>query len=543
MCAVMRGTDFKEGQFVGIRVARIPRRRDGLRRLALVCSSDAPAFSPGATDSSKGRGSEKIETVWVEGSAKPVPRRGNEVTKQLTGEMIRQLEILKRFVQVRTVAPGATSSGPATRSSMVHYIVIPKIKRSPDSMIRGAGLTAAADVRGSALERFATLSGRMIEQLERHGRVRIKETPGLASIGGAAAAQETQIVVRPLPLLNAMLIAGPPEIRSTLESDDVEYVVEAAELKFRVPDPNVPTMVGGKPRLWHLEQLPEITRDSHDSNDESKPWIGIADSGIGMKLRNGPEFSNRTVEFAEFDSSGNQVPSAPHRDVSPKSHGSSVAALAAGNNYGVAKNANLAVALCLDHNLAADDPNQVIEALNWLVGLLLEKGGNAVKVINCSFTAGTGANSLPSLTFESVINTIRSMGVCVVSAIGNMGAGTHGSPANYVGVIGVGAVDKHGQLASFSSHGYVNRTNGSKDFKPDFVTYGVDVPTLTRDHLPCHQTGTSFASPIIAGYATKVAGSGVPGASVHDQVVNALRGLGMQITIGKRPHRGDCYRL
>jgi hypothetical protein len=514
--AVMEPKTLREGERVRI-----------LSRLAETSSTSPPA---------------RVPRVWIEGSPHPVPRRGDNIDARLTGELLAEIDFLRRFIDVQPENPHRGTSSPSSRVGTVSFVVIPRIPPVKHNGIRGASLAAAADEGRRRTERFEESTNHLIGRLrERFGPVHLSTTGTAPLIIGAELEKNAPIEVRPLARLKVLLVDGPSEMQSIFESGEVDGFIRAAELTFSVPDVAPPKPAPKEPDLWHLTQLSAIGGNGEASADVEQPWIGIADTGIGEILVNkhNGEFAGRKVLFAEFDSDGNEVPGATYQDVHSGSHGSSIAVLAAGNTYGIAKNANLAVALCLDHNIEAKT-NQVLGALQWLTDTLVEKGGNAVKVINCSF--GVNSPGKPARIFESIIKTIQAEDIHVVSSIGNTGPGTTTSPGNFEGVIGVGAVDRNKAHANWSNHGYVVDRAGVKYFKPDFVTYGVDVPTLDRNHQPVLRTGTSFASPIVAGLVSRVASPGASSAVVP-VVIGALQSLGVKQTIGKKPHAGPCYRL
>lgn len=89
-------------------------------------------------------------------------------------------------------------------------------------------------------------------------------------------------------------------------------------------------------------------------------------------------------------------------------------------------------------------------------------------------------------------------GIVVVCSAGNTGAGPWKkiiSPADADNVLTVGAVDKNGKLASFSSVG--NTADGR--VKPDVVAVGVESDMMDTDGLLKKANGTSFSSPILCG--------------------------------------------
>ena len=89
-------------------------------------------------------------------------------------------------------------------------------------------------------------------------------------------------------------------------------------------------------------------------------------------------------------------------------------------------------------------------------------------------------------------------GIVVVCSAGNSGSGSWKKitpPGDAENVITVGAVNKYGVLAPFSSVG--NTADGR--VKPDVVAVGLGSDVMGTDGNLRHANGTSFSSPIMCG--------------------------------------------
>lgn len=99
-------------------------------------------------------------------------------------------------------------------------------------------------------------------------------------------------------------------------------------------------------------------------------------------------------------------------------------------------------------------------------------------------------------SLKEAVDYAESQNVLLVSAVGNTGRTTAYYPAGYDSVIGVGAVDRDGNVSSRSNH------NASV-----FLTApGTDVRSLDASGSYSLHTGTSFAAPQVAGAAAVLLG-------------------------------------
>ncbi|HON44114.1 MAG TPA: S8 family serine peptidase [Planctomycetota bacterium] len=118
------------------------------------------------------------------------------------------------------------------------------------------------------------------------------------------------------------------------------------------------------------------------------------------------------------------------------------------------------------------------------------------KVDIMSMSLGGRASTSGNVVETAVKNAIASGVVCVIAA-GNSGpsAKTIGTPGVVLEAITVGAINSSGTIASFSSRGVtVYNTE-----KPDIVAPGVNVPSLWKNGGTNTISGTSMATPHVAG--------------------------------------------
>ena len=198
-------------------------------------------------------------------------------------------------------------------------------------------------------------------------------------------------------------------------------------------------------------------------------------------------------------------------------HGTFVAGVIAGNGQqsagkfgGVATGANIL-------GLSAGDAT-LLFILSGFDYLLTNAATFNVRVVNCSFSANTVFDVNDPVNIATKMLT--DAGVSVVFSSGNTGPGTDSLNPYSIApwVIGVGATDDLGKLASFSSRGEF----GSSLFRPTLVAPGVRTVSLrpstvasvtsanglvendtqlSPSELPYYTTGsgTSFSAPHVAG--------------------------------------------
>jgi serine protease AprX len=112
-------------------------------------------------------------------------------------------------------------------------------------------------------------------------------------------------------------------------------------------------------------------------------------------------------------------------------------------------------------------------------------------------------------------------GTLVVVAIGNSGpaAATLATPADAKGIVAVGATDIQGNLAAFSSRG----PTADGRIKPEVVAPGAAVFVAVAPATGAFESGTSFATPLVAGIAALAQGTrlGQPASALRRGLLDA----------------------
>lgn len=168
---------------------------------------------------------------------------------------------------------------------------------------------------------------------------------------------------------------------------------------------------------------------------------------------------------------------------------------------GVAPEANFLIARVIDE--CGGSLSGAAEALYWAVGGPSQwpKPPKVAQVINMSLG---GQGECPAFLQEA-ITFANSKGALVVVATGNTYSGSVFRPANCKGVIPVGALNHTGGI-----NGYSNYESGIYSvFAPGGTLYQ-RMPLLTfkqtADKAHTFGTGTSFATPVVAGVLAKLKG-------------------------------------
>src|SRR5262245_1726796 len=371
----------------------------------------------------------------------------------------------------RPVAPAtAGRRNPAAR--VARYFVTSE--RSTDAAVRGARFPGAG--RGPAA---AVRVARARRRLPAPPRVRI------------------------YPNLGVMLGTVRPEGLHALRRDgDVAAVTGAPHftlIKPRVAVDAAPQTNTG----WGIEALevPKLWKAGLTGNG-----VVVAHLDTGADGRH-PALREAFASFAEFDALGAEVTPAPTPHDTGE-HGTHTAATVAGRavrgfSMGVAPGAKLASAIVIEGgNVIA----RVLAGLDWALG-------HQAKVLTMSL-------GLPGWwdDFVPIIRILRARGLLPVIAVGNEGPGTSRSPGNYSEALSVGAVASDLAVADFSSSQHFDRA--ADPIVPDLVAPGVDIISAVPGNRYKRMSGTSMATPHVAGLAALLF-EAKPGATI-DEVERAI---------------------
>jgi hypothetical protein len=223
----------------------------------------------------------------------------------------------------------------------------------------------------------------------------------------------------------------------------------------------------GLPAAAPVPARPSGTAAGAAARPDTRPKLGLVDSG--------PDLGHPALRDADIHPWGCE--GKPHPDL----HGTAVAALMVGRDEGfrgAAPGASLYAADIYCASPTGGSAERIAAALGWLAR-------EQVPVINLSLVGP------PNQALERMVAAMLRRGHLLVAAVGNDGpAAPPLYPASYPGVVGVTAVDRHGQPLPEAARG------------PQvlFAAPGKDMVSAAPGSPPYRSVrGTSFAAPIVAG--------------------------------------------
>lgn len=146
--------------------------------------------------------------------------------------------------------------------------------------------------------------------------------------------------------------------------------------------------------------------------------------------------------------------------------------------------------------------NNQVSYTSWFLDAFNYAILKRINVLNLSI----GGPDFMDHPFVDKVWELTANNVIMISAIGNDGPlyGTLNNPADQMDVIGVGGINFEDQIAKFSSRGMTTweLPGGYGRVKPDIVTYGSQVRGSAMVTGCRSLSGTSVASPVVAGAVT-----------------------------------------
>lgn len=242
-------------------------------------------------------------------------------------------------------------------------------------------------------------------------------------------------------------------------------------------------------------------------------WGAYGCRGSGVKVavldtgydNHHPDLKGKLANFAEFDENGHLVPgsdnvAAAYDDGTHGTHvaGTIVGGSASGRWIGMAPEARILAGLVLKNGRGTSE--QILAGMQWAVD-------QDADVINMSLG---GLDMSPDVfdTYTLAVLNASRLGIPVVAAIGNEGAGTSGAPGNDLFAFTVGATDVDDRAAGFSGgrtqiirqSRYIGHEFLPLPFtKPELTAPGVDVYSAVPGAKWDTYSGSSMATPHVSG--------------------------------------------
>jgi thermitase len=297
-------------------------------------------------------------------------------------------------------------------------------------------------------------------------------------------------------------------VQNAIESYEKNPEVEYAEPNYTysaswTPNDTYYSYYQYAPQKVQAPSAWDVTRGS------SSVKVAIIDTGVDY---NHPDLAGKVVKGYDFvDDDWDPMDLNDHG-----THCAGVTAAATNNSRGIAgmaPNVTLLAVRVLDAsgNGSLDDV---------AAGITYAADAGA-KVISLSLGGPSSATTL-----QNAVNYAASKGVVVVAAAGNESTSAPSYPAYYSNAIAVAATDSYDRLASFSNYGsWV-----------DVAAPGVDILSTVPGGYYAYMSGTSMATPLVAGIAGLLASQGRSASNIRAAIENTatpISGTGTYFSKGR----------
>jgi subtilisin family serine protease len=231
--------------------------------------------------------------------------------------------------------------------------------------------------------------------------------------------------------------------------------------------------VQADPPSWGLDRIDQHTgldHAYHYASDASGVTIYVIDSGVDAKH---PDFEGRVAPGRDFLSGGSDTSDT-------NGHGTRLAGIAAGKDYGVAKGAQIVPVRVLDKD-GGGATDQIIAGIDWVAQNARQP---AVAVL--------GIGGVPNDQLDAAVKRLAAVLPIAVPAGSETADASGFSPGRVTEALTVGAIDNQDQPDKASNFG--------QDI--DLYAPGVDVPgPIAGGTGAGPESGTSMAAAFAAGAA------------------------------------------
>ncbi|MGP4081122.1 S8 family peptidase [Pseudalkalibacillus sp. R45] len=237
--------------------------------------------------------------------------------------------------------------------------------------------------------------------------------------------------------------------------------------------------------------------------------IAVVDTGVDY---NHPDLDGKVLEGYDFVDDDNDA-------IDENEHGTHVAGIAAANTdngegiAGLAPEASILPVRVLDAD-GSGSLDDVAQGIRYAAD-------QGAQVINLSLGGAVGTQTL-----EDAVNYAWEQGSVVIAAAGNSSSPLPSYPAFYENAIAVAATDQNDTIAYFSNYGtWV-----------DIAAPGVDIYSTIPNGGYASYSGTSMASPVVAGVAGLLAAQGKNAEQIRtalEETADDVRGTGTLFQNGR----------
>lgn len=304
-------------------------------------------------------------------------------------------------------------------------------------------------------------------------------------------------------IINGMILDLPVKDLSKLANEpSINYVHANSTMSLISPKGGrwlAPAQMREEPQFTYGLQkimIPQLRAAKPDLTGKAVR-VGVVDTGIDATH---PDLANKVVTFGDFVNKK----TTPYDDQGHGTHcsGTIGGGATSGTHIGVAPDVRFIGAKFLDKNGSGTFANAVL-AMQWVVDPdgKPETDDGAMIVSNSWGGGAPSANQDPkdNALCQAVDSWVK-LGVAPIFAAGNSGPGakTVGLPGGCPAALTIGASDSADKIADFSSRGPAVWKTGSF-VKPDIVAPGVKVKSSMPGNKYAELSGTSMATPHVAG--------------------------------------------
>ena len=296
--------------------------------------------------------------------------------------------------------------------------------------------------------------------------------------------------------------------RSDVEKICINKKVKIPKLPNNVPeDRNALYSVEKKHVPWNLKMISADKAQKEVENFNNDVVVAIIDSGVDGShpaIKNNYRGNDKNLKKYSWYNAVTEKTGDKEEPYDDRGHGTHVCGTILGQRenslLGVCPSAKWIAVKVFDSNGETDNA-KLLKAGEWILAPKDENGNPhsemAPKVVNNSW----GGNSTDGF-YQDMVKRWRNAGIFPVFSAGNVsqfnggGEDSIGTPASYPEAYAVGAIRQDEIVAKFSLRG---KSNYTENFKPDIVAPGVNILSSIPGGKYTIYTGTSMASPHVAG--------------------------------------------